>query len=224
MRGRGVLGAARLSPRRRRRAVARSRADRVRARRRRRAGRLSRRSAAPNLPDAPYAQRARRAEAARSNHVHRRRSARGVARSARATNPRDPLPHFYAGQVLLNQRRARRKRRARSTRALRREPRLAEAMHRAWARAGALDRRPRDARSAGSSSSKPATLTRRSRAVDLSGHGRDAGERAGEARALWARSVRAHGRRRSAPRAWRADSALQPERRAHEHARGAISV
>lgn len=80
----------------------------------------------PELPDAPYAARL---EALKHRAIETLTAdeALAILHEAARANPDDPLPHFYAGQLLLDQGRAQEAARAFDL-ALRREPQLAEAM------------------------------------------------------------------------------------------------
>lgn len=80
----------------------------------------------PDLPDAPYAARLE-ALKHRDPTTYTADEALAVLAEAARENPRDPLPHFYSGEVLLNQNRAQEAAREYDA-ALRREPALAEAM------------------------------------------------------------------------------------------------
>ncbi len=80
----------------------------------------------PELGGAAYAQRLD-ALKHRDPTTFTADEALAVLHEAGRENPDDPLPHFYAGQLLLNQGRAPEAARAFDA-ALRREPRLAEAM------------------------------------------------------------------------------------------------
>ncbi len=80
----------------------------------------------PELPDAPYSARL---EALKQRDVASLTvdEALAILHEASRDNPQDPLPHFYTGQLLLDQGRAQEAARAFDA-ALRREPELAEAM------------------------------------------------------------------------------------------------
>jgi cytochrome c-type biogenesis protein CcmH len=80
----------------------------------------------PELAGAAYAQRLEVLKE-RDPTTFTADEALAVLHEAARENTRDPLPHFYAGQLLLNQGRAQEAARAFDA-ALRREPRLAEAM------------------------------------------------------------------------------------------------
>lgn len=80
----------------------------------------------PELPGAPYAQRLE-ALKQRPLETYTVDEALAVLAEAAKDNPRDPLPHFYSGQLLLNLGRAREAASAFDA-ALRREPNLPEAM------------------------------------------------------------------------------------------------
>jgi cytochrome c-type biogenesis protein CcmH len=80
----------------------------------------------PEIPDQPYAERLE-ALRHRDPTTFTPDEALAVLGEAARENPRDPLPHFYSGQVLLAQGRAAEAARAYDA-ALRREPRLAEAL------------------------------------------------------------------------------------------------
>jgi cytochrome c-type biogenesis protein CcmH len=80
----------------------------------------------PELAGAAYAQRLE-ALKERDPTTFNVDEALAVLHEASRENPRDPLPHFYSGQLLLNQGRAQEAARSFDA-ALRREPRLAEAM------------------------------------------------------------------------------------------------
>jgi cytochrome c-type biogenesis protein CcmH len=80
----------------------------------------------PELAGAAYAQRLD-ALKERDPTTYTADEALAVLHEAARENPRDPLPRFYAGQLLLNQGRAQEAAREYDA-ALRREPRLAEAM------------------------------------------------------------------------------------------------
>jgi cytochrome c-type biogenesis protein CcmH len=80
----------------------------------------------PELGGAAYAQRLEELKQ-RDPTTYTADEALAILAEAARENPRDPLPHFYAGQLLLNQARPREAAREFDA-ALRREPRLAEAM------------------------------------------------------------------------------------------------
>lgn len=80
----------------------------------------------PELPDAPYAARLE-ALKQRDPTSLSADEAMAILHDAARENPRDPLPHFYTGQLLLDQGRAEEAARSFDA-ALRRDPRLAEAM------------------------------------------------------------------------------------------------
>lgn len=80
----------------------------------------------PELPDAPFAVRME-ALKHRDPRTFSADEALAVLAEAARDNPRDPLPHLYAGQVYLDTGRADQAARSFDA-ALRREPRLAEAM------------------------------------------------------------------------------------------------
>lgn len=80
----------------------------------------------PELPGAPYEARLE-ALKQRDPATFTPDEALAVLGEAAKANPRDPLPHFYSGQLLLDQGRAQEAARAFDA-ALRREPGLAEAM------------------------------------------------------------------------------------------------
>jgi cytochrome c-type biogenesis protein CcmH len=80
----------------------------------------------PELPGGAYAQRLE-ALKERDPTTYTGDEALVILHEAARDNPDDPLPHFYTGQLLLNQGRAHEAARAFDA-ALRREPRLAEAM------------------------------------------------------------------------------------------------
>ncbi len=80
----------------------------------------------PELPGAAYAQRLEGLKE-RDPTTFTIEEALAVLHEAARDNPADPLPHFYTGQLLLDQGRAPEAARAFEA-ALRREPQLAEAM------------------------------------------------------------------------------------------------
>jgi cytochrome c-type biogenesis protein CcmH len=80
----------------------------------------------PELADAPYAARLE-ALKQRDPRTYSVDEALAVLSEASKDNPRDPLPHFYSGQLLLDQGRAQEAARAFDA-ALRREPQLADAL------------------------------------------------------------------------------------------------
>jgi cytochrome c-type biogenesis protein CcmH len=80
----------------------------------------------PELPDAPYATRLEQLKARDPTSLSAD-EAMAILHEAARENPRDPLPHFYTGQLLLDQGRAQEAARSFDA-ALRRDPRLAEAM------------------------------------------------------------------------------------------------
>jgi cytochrome c-type biogenesis protein CcmH len=80
----------------------------------------------PELPGGAYAQRLE-ALKQRDPTTFTIDEALAVLHEAAREHPNDPLPHFYSGQLLLNQGRAQEAARAFDA-ALRREPQLAEAM------------------------------------------------------------------------------------------------
>lgn len=80
----------------------------------------------PELPGAAYAQRLEGLKE-RDPTTFTIEEALAVLHEAARDNPADPLPHFYSGQLLLDQGRAPEAARAFEA-ALRREPQLAEAM------------------------------------------------------------------------------------------------
>jgi cytochrome c-type biogenesis protein CcmH len=80
----------------------------------------------PELPDAPYAARLE-ALKHRDPTTYSVDEALAVLSEASKDNPSDPLPHFYSGQLLLDQGRAQEAARAFDA-ALRREPQLADAL------------------------------------------------------------------------------------------------
>jgi cytochrome c-type biogenesis protein CcmH/NrfG len=80
----------------------------------------------PTLPGASYRQRLA-ALADRDPSTLTVEEALAVLSEAAREHPRDPLPHFYAGQLLLDQRRPQEAARSFDA-ALRREPRMAEAL------------------------------------------------------------------------------------------------
>lgn len=80
----------------------------------------------PELPDAPYAARLEALKQRDANTFTAEESLAILHEAARA-NPRDPLPLFYTGQLLFGQGRDR-EAAAAFDGALRRDPRLAEAM------------------------------------------------------------------------------------------------
>lgn len=80
----------------------------------------------PELPDAPYQARLA-ALKDRNPETFTPDETLAVLHEAARENPRDPLPLFYTGQLLLDQGRAEEAARAYDA-ALRRDPRLAEAM------------------------------------------------------------------------------------------------
>jgi len=80
----------------------------------------------PELAGSAYAQRLE-ALKHRDPATYTADEALAILAEAARENPQDPLPHFYAGQLLLNQARPREAAREFDA-ALRREPRLAEAM------------------------------------------------------------------------------------------------
>jgi cytochrome c-type biogenesis protein CcmH len=80
----------------------------------------------PELPDAPYQARLA-ALADRDPTSYTLDEALAVLHDAADRNPRDPLPHFYMGELLLNQGRAQEAARAFDS-ALRRDPELVDAM------------------------------------------------------------------------------------------------
>lgn len=80
----------------------------------------------PELPGGAYAQRLE-AVKLRELSTYTVDEALAVLHEAARENPNDPLPHFYTGQLLLDQGRAPEAARAFDA-ALRREPQLAEAM------------------------------------------------------------------------------------------------
>ena len=80
----------------------------------------------PELPDAPYAARLE-ALKQRDPRSYSAEEALAILNEAARERPEDPLPHFYAGQLLLGQGRAEEAARAYDA-ALRRDPRSAEAL------------------------------------------------------------------------------------------------
>lgn len=80
----------------------------------------------PELPDAPYATRLE-ALKHRDPRTYSVDEALAVLSEASKDSPSDPLPHFYSGQLLLDQGRAQEAARAFDA-ALRREPQLADAL------------------------------------------------------------------------------------------------
>lgn len=80
----------------------------------------------PELPDAPYAARLE-ALKGRDPTTFTVEEALAILHEAGRENPNDPLPHFYSGQLLLDQGRAQEAARAFDM-ALRREPQMAEAV------------------------------------------------------------------------------------------------
>jgi cytochrome c-type biogenesis protein CcmH len=80
----------------------------------------------PEMPDAPYAARLEQLKT-RDPASLSADEAMAILHEAARENPRDPLPHFYTGQLLLDQGRAEEAARSFDA-ALRRDPRLAEAM------------------------------------------------------------------------------------------------
>jgi cytochrome c-type biogenesis protein CcmH len=80
----------------------------------------------PEMPDAPYAARLEQLKTRDPTSLSAD-EAMAILHEAARENPRDPLPHFYTGQLLLDQGRAEEAARSFDA-ALRRDPRLAEAM------------------------------------------------------------------------------------------------
>lgn len=80
----------------------------------------------PELPDAPYEARLE-ALKGRDPTTYNVDEALAILHEAARDNPRDPLPHFYTGELLLGQGRAPEAARAYDA-ALRRDPQLVDAM------------------------------------------------------------------------------------------------
>ena len=80
----------------------------------------------PDLPDAPYAVRLEALQQ-RDPTSYNAEEALAILGQAARDDPRDPLPHLYSGQLLLDRDRAEEAARAFDA-ALRRDPQLAQAM------------------------------------------------------------------------------------------------